>query len=452
MNGVNDQEEIGWFVGIDWASEEHQVCVLDPQRTVRDERRVAHSGEALAGLADALLARAGGAPERIAVAIERPDGAVVETLVERGLAVYAINPKQLDRFRDRHTVAGAKDDRRDAFVLADSLRTDRHLFRRVRLDVPEVIQIRQASRLRDELNEELVCGTNRIAEQLRRFYPQVLHLAALAEPWCWSLLELAPTPAAAASLRPSRVAALLKQHHIRRLTTDDVLTTLRTPPLTVAPGVREAASMHIGSLVRRLRVVHAELKRCDRELNDRIQALVTAAPVESTTPAGPADAPSEPSAGQRGEHRDVAILLSLPGVGTTIAATMLAEASQALAAREYQSLRLRCGVAPVTFQTGKQRARGSGGKHKGPQAQVRMRRACNPRLRNATYHMVRVAAQRDPHWKQLYTDARARGVTHGGATRLVADRMLHTLVAMLRRGTLYDAGRLSPAFPTREAA
>ena len=453
VNAMSEVEEIRYWVGVDWGSEEHQVCVIDAGRNVLQECRVPHRGEALAALADTLLKRASGQAEQIAAAIERPDGAVVETLIERGIAVYAINPKQLDRFRDRHTVAGAKDDRRDAFVLADSLRTDRVLFRAVRLDTPEVIQIRQASRLRDELADERIRTTNRIAEQLRRFYPQVLQLGALDDPWCWDLLELAPTPTAAAKLRPARINRLLKQHRIRRVTPSKVLEILRAQPLTVAPGVPEAASMHVASLLRRLRVTHAEIKNCDRTLAEWVDTLTTSAPVEAPTRPADTNTEEDPSAGQRVEHHDVAIILSLPGAGITVAATMLAEASQALADRDYQSLRLRSGVAPVTLQTGKQRARGrAGGKHHAPPPQVRMRRACNQRLRNAAYHMARVAAQNDAHWKQLYADARARGAKHGAATRIVADRMLKTLTTMLQTGTLYDATRFASPAPATKAA
>ncbi len=81
-----------------------------------------------------------------------------------------------------------------------------------------------------------------------------------------------------------------------------------------------------------------------------------------------------------------------------------------------------------------------------------MRRACNQRLRNATYHMARVAAQNDAHWKQIYADARARGAKHGAATRIVADRMLKTLTTMLQTETLYDATRFASPAPATEAA
>jgi Transposase len=128
-----------WFVGIDWGAQTHQVCVLDHDRQLVGARRVEPEGGALAECAAWLTNLAAGEVHRVAVAIEVPRGAVVEMLVERGFHVFAINPKQLDRFRDRHTVAGAKDDRRDAFVLADSLCTDRPSFRQVQVEAPHLL-------------------------------------------------------------------------------------------------------------------------------------------------------------------------------------------------------------------------------------------------------------------------------------------------------------------------
>ena len=101
-------EEPGWFVGIDWASEVHQVCLVDAAGKITGERRFPHGGVGLAELCVWLLAITGAEPAAIAVAIEVPHGPIVETLLERGFLVYAVNPKQLDRFRDRFTVAGAK--------------------------------------------------------------------------------------------------------------------------------------------------------------------------------------------------------------------------------------------------------------------------------------------------------------------------------------------------------
>ena len=115
VKGYNMAEEgtILWFAGVDWGSERHQVCLLDAGGTTLGEREFPHSGEGLAELGDWLLSMASAA-STVAVAIEVPHGPVVDALIDRGFVVYAINPKQLDRLRDRFSVAGAKDDRRDA--------------------------------------------------------------------------------------------------------------------------------------------------------------------------------------------------------------------------------------------------------------------------------------------------------------------------------------------------
>src|ERR1700741_1457993 len=133
-------EEIAWFVGIDWASQSHQVCLVDARGEGLGERAVAHGGAGIEELCDWLIARTGATPEVIRVAIEMTHGPVVEALLERGFCVYGINPKQLDRFRDRFTVAGSKDDRRDARVAAHALRTDPQCFRTLALAEPLVVE------------------------------------------------------------------------------------------------------------------------------------------------------------------------------------------------------------------------------------------------------------------------------------------------------------------------
>src|SRR2546427_343514 len=142
-----------WFVGIAWGAQQHQVCVLDRDRRRVGERTVDHDGARRAQLAAWLWTLSAGPPQRVSVAIEVPRGAMVEGLLERGFHVCAMNPKQLDRFRDRHRVAGAKDDRRDAFVLADAVRTDRPSFRRLHLDAPHLFLVRERSRAEETWRE-----------------------------------------------------------------------------------------------------------------------------------------------------------------------------------------------------------------------------------------------------------------------------------------------------------
>jgi Transposase len=140
------EERFAWFVGIDWGSEKHQACVLDQQGDIAGERSFPHSGVGLAELSDWILSIVGAA-NAVAVAIEVPHGPVVDSLIDRGFVVHTINPKQLDRLRDRFSVAGAKDDRRDGYVLADGVRTDRRLFRRLSVADPRIIELRAWSRL-----------------------------------------------------------------------------------------------------------------------------------------------------------------------------------------------------------------------------------------------------------------------------------------------------------------
>src|SRR5713101_1926834 len=225
-------DEIEWFVGFDWASEKHRACLLDRHGGVIGERDVPHGGAGLTELCDWLVDSAGAQPGAIAVAIEMPHGPVVEMLMERGFQLFAINPKQLDRFRDRFTVAGAKDDSRDARVLGDSLRTDRHAFRRLAVDDPVVIELREWSRMAEDLQQERTRLANRVREQLWRYYPQALQLTDdLAADWFLALWHQAPTPAKAAKLRKTTIERVLHAHRML-----DELTARLEPAAESAPG------------------------------------------------------------------------------------------------------------------------------------------------------------------------------------------------------------------------
>jgi transposase len=309
-----------WFVGIDWGSQPHHVCILDRDRCLVGERTVDHDGASLAQRAAWLWTVSAGHPQRVSVAIEVPRGAMVEGLVERGFHVFAINPKQLDRFRDRHSVAGAKDDRRDAFVLADSVRTDRPSFRRLQLDAPHLLLLRELSRVEETLLEEFRRSANRLRDQLHRFYPQMLQLCSAAdEPWLWDLLHLAPTPAPAMLLSEEQVQQVLKAHRIRRIKAPAVLACLQAPALPVAPGTPEAAQTHCGFLLPCLRVLAEQLQACSQQVDTLLRTMA-----------------DEPGEGER--PSDVAIVQSLPGVGRKITAWLFAEAAQPLAERDYHSI------------------------------------------------------------------------------------------------------------------
>jgi transposase len=345
---------------------------------------------------------------------------VVELLLERGFAVFAINPKQLDRFRDRFTVAGAKDDSRDAYVLGHSLRTDRQAYRRLSTDDPLVIQLREWLRMREELTQQRTRLINRLRGQLWRYYPQAAEITEdVADDWFLDLWELVPTPAKAARVNEKMVARILKKHRIRRIDAAQVLTVLRKPPLTLATGTVDAATAHIRALLPHLRLINQQIEQAEQQLDQFCQAIEAAA---ETTP------------GQICEQHDVAILRSCPGLGRITIATLLAEAGEPLRRRDYQVLRALSGVAPVSRRSGQSRI-------------VLRRHACNNRLRTALYHWARVAAQRDPVSQRQYRQLRSRGRNHARALRGVGDRLLELLCTLLERQTLFDPDRRSAQLP-----
>jgi transposase len=376
---------------------------------------------ARAEFCDWLLAETSAPPARIGVAIETPHGPIVEMLLERGFAVFAINPKQLDRFRDRFTVAGAKDDSRDAQVLADSLRTDRRAFRRLTVDDPTIIELREWSRIVEDLTQERTRLANRIRQQLWRYYPQMLQLAddLTAENFL-ALWECAPTPAKAAEIDEAAMAKVLKAHRVRRIGAAEALRLLRQRPLQVAAGATEAATAHIQIAAERARLINRQLKDAHHKLDALCSRLEQ-----------PNSGDSESEPGQQSEQRDVTILRSLPGVGRTGVATLLVEAPEPLRRRDYQVLRVLSGIAPVTRRSGKTRW-------------VTRRLACNERLREAVYHWARVAMQIDPRCKERYAALRRRGHSHGRALRTLADRLLAMACAMLKSQTLFDPDRRKP--------
>ena len=409
-------DEVRWYVGLDWATEQHRACLLDAEGKYVAERDVTHDGVGLAELCSWLLDTTGALAQEIAVAIEAPRGPVVEVLLERGFQVFAINPKQLDRFRDRFSMSGAKDDSRDAEVLGHSLRTDRRAFRRVAIDDPLVIELREWSRMYDELKQEQSRLANRVRDQLWRYYPQASELGDVAANWFLDLWEKVPTPVQAARVTEKTIARILKNHRIRRFDAAEVLRILREPPLSVAPGTVEAASAHIRTVAARLRLVNQQIKEAEHRLDELCAAIEGAAETEP---------------GQICEQRDMAILRSMPGLGRITIATLLAEACEPLRLRDYHVLRAMSGQAPVTRRSGKR-------------CIVLRRYACNRRLQNTLHHWARSAMQHDPVSKQRYAELRRRGHGHARALRTIGDRLLYVLCALLERQVLYDPNHTTP--------
>ena len=405
-----------FFVGIDWGSETHHVCILNLDGQSVEKRKVQHTADAIAEFLDYLSSLAPDSSAAISIAIEVPHGTLVEALLERRFCVFSINPKQLDRFRDRYFPTGAKDDSRDAFVLADSLRTDHHCFRAVRSSDPTVIRLRELTRLDEDLNLCFQRHCCQLRQQLHRYYPQVLQISKTAdEPWIWALIELAPTPAKAAKLTSNRIEKLLHKWRIRRVDADEVAAAFCGRSFSLAPGTIEAASEHVLLLIPQLRLLHQQRQAVATSIEQMLDQLSTSEDQQAVP--------------------DAKVLLSIPGVGRIVTATILAEAPQLLADRDYYGLRAYAGVAPVTRQSGKK-------------STVLMRYGCNLRLRNALYHWSRVSMQHDIRSREQYHRLRGKGHSHGRALRGLADRLLALLCAMLKSGTAYDPTRRQSVSPS----
>lgn len=404
-----------WTLGIDWGGAAHHLWLIDADGEMRGRRVVDHTAPAVHDAVLWIQQLTGAAADQIAVAIETPRGVLVDTLIEQGFAVYAINPKQLDRFRDRFSMGGAKDDPRDARVLADALRTDPRAFRRVRQDDPAIIRLRELCRIIEELQEEEGRLVNRLRDQLYRVDAGWLALSPAAnDPWLWTMLGVAPHPDTWSTLPRRRIAPVLRTHRIRRVSVDEVITALRQPRLQAAAGVADAVAIRITALVPQLTLVHDQHARIERDIERALDQLA-------------ATTDEEPR-----EHRDVQILRSLPGAGRIVTATMLTEAAGPLADRDYPTLRAHGGVAPVTKRSSKRTFH------------VHMRYACKGRLREALFHWARTSIQHDAAARGYYDALRSRGHHHARALRSVADRWLRILIAMLKTDTLYDPSRFVP--------
>jgi len=397
------------FVGIDLGSDFHQVCVVDQEGKILGQRKIEHAGGAIQQMLAWLAELAGGAsPETVAVAVEAPRGAIIDALLEHKYAVFSINPKQMDRFRDRYSVAGAKDDPRDAYVGANSLRTDLSHFRRLCADHVQVVRLRELSRAHDALQEDWRRNANQLWSYLQRYFPAILKLSSAAdELWVFDLLEQSQALSqCAAALSTEELAKLLRRNRIRRFSAEQLHHSLQDR-LALAAGVEEALAEQVLLLLPRLRLLHQQRMEVDRRTESLLEEMA-----EEKFP----------------EHRSVEILRSIPGLGRVFLATVLSEAGRPLLDRDYHGLRALAGAAPVTRRSGKTTI-------------ISMRRACSDRLRNAVLNSANTHVQKDPRAKLIYARLRGKGNTHARALRGVADRLLELICILLSSDQLYRIER-----------
>jgi len=390
-----------FFTGIDWAAETHAVCVMDAGGKIVAEFTIEHSADGIA-LLTGRLARYG-TPGGMPVAIERPNGRLVDLLLEAGHPVVPVSPNAIKTWREGEVLSGAKSDAGDAAVIAEYLRLRQHRLRTAAPYSDETLALRTVVRSRGDLVEMRVAATNQLSALLEAHWPGARAIFADVEsPISLKFLTRYPTPAAAAHLGEKRMAAFLVKHgYSGRRTAAELLARLRAAPAgtnreSLTEALRDAVLAAVGVLA----ALNAAVKNLDRSV-----------------------------AAHLGEHPDGAIFTSLPRSGQVNAAQVLAEWGDCRQAYDGpDSVAALAGCTPVTSQSGKHRS-------------VQFRWACNKRFRVAMTTFADNSRHASPWAAKTYSDARASGKDHPHAIRILARAWIRVIWPCWLEGIPYDPAR-----------
>jgi transposase len=390
-----------FFVGIDWASAVHAVCVQDATGRQVSAFTVEHSADGLAGLMRR-LARLG-EPAEMPVGIERPDGRLVDALLEAGHPVVPVKPNAIKTWRDGEVLSGAKSDAGDAQVIAEYLRLRHHRLQLATPYSPETKALRTVVRTRGDLVDMRVAATNQLSALLDAHWPGAKAIFADVEsPIALEFLTRYPTARHAAHLGAKRLTTFCTKHgYSGRRTGEQLLVRLRAaPPGTTDETLCEAVHDAVTALVTVLKTIGTALKDLGRSVVAHL-----------------------------GEHPDSEIFTSLPRSGQINAAQILAEWGDCRQAYDGpDSIAALAGVTPVTKESGKHRA-------------VHFRWACNKRFRQAITTFAD-NSRHDSDWAaDVYTRARSRGLDHPHAVRVLARAWIRILWRCWTDQTPYDPGR-----------
>jgi len=388
------------FVGNDWAEDHHDVCVMNTEGTILAERRF-DEGIKEVTMLHGLMAEFVPDPGDVVVGVETDRGMWVEALVAAGYQVYAVNPRSVARYRERFGVSGAKSDRGDAKVLADMVRTDRHMHRQVAGDSDLAHDIKLVARVHQTLIWDRQRQRSRLRAALREFYPQALvAFDDCASRDALAVLEIAPAPHTGAALSIDQIVDVLRDAGRRRyldVTAQKIHDALGEHHLEASPGVVAGLSVTVSATVAILEAINTQIATVEAELAPRFE-----------------------------QHPDAAIYLSMPGCGVTLGARMLGEFGDdperyvdAKARKNYAA------TSPVTIASGKHRS-------------VHARWIRNNRLHDAGMQWARLAATNSPGARVFYDEQRAKGASYHTAIRALANRLIGCLHGCLRSGTLYN--------------
>jgi transposase len=389
-----------FYTGIDWASATHAVCVMDAAGKITTEFTIAHTADGITQLIRR-LARYGD-PAAIPIAIERPNGRLVDLLLEAGHPVVPVSPNAIKTWREGEVLSGAKSDAGDAAVIAEYLRLRRH---RLQVAVPysgQAQALRTVVRTRSDLVDMRVAATNQLSALLETSWPGAQAIFAdIESPISLAFLTRYPTPASAAHLGEKRIAAFCaSQGYSGKRPAAELLTRLRAAPAGTADPALTALGTAVLAMVAVLRTLNTAVRDLDRSAAARL-----------------------------GEHPDGAIFTSLPRSGQINAAQMLAEWGDCRQAYDGpDAVAALAGVTPVTKESGKHRA-------------VHFRWACNKRFRKAMTTFADNSRHASPWAAKIYNDARAAGKDHPHAVRILARAWIRVIWPCWLTHTPYDPAR-----------
>jgi transposase len=384
------------YAGIDWATRTHAVGVVDDQGGIRARFEVANTGKGFGGLIRRLVKL-----QVAGVAIERPDGPLVEGLVDAGLRVVVITPRQVKALRSRYRAAGAKSDAADALLLADVLRTDGHRLQPLTPDSDATQVLRALSRTRKDLQKARVALCNQLTAQLERCFPGAVGLFAdLHSQVAISFLRRYPTSQAAAELTQAKLAAFLRRiHYCGRTPVADLLARLSAAPAAgISPLEQAGRAVCVAALVDAIAVTHSRERELEAEIIERLEV-----------------------------HTDATVFTSLPKAGHGVRAAALLSEIGDVRTRfpDEEALAALAGVAPVTRASGKARS-------------VGFRWACDKKLRNAVIDFADDSRHASPWAAKVYTDALARTRRHPHAVRILARAWIRVIWRIWQDGVAYD--------------
>ena len=390
------KEESAYFAALDWATDHHDVVVVDERGAIVLQERIEHSAEGWQKLRQRLESFGPALP----MAVETNHGLAVEQLLEMGCTVYPVQPKKAVAYRERKAPSGVKNDVLDAWSLADALRVDGHTWRALQPEDPLVLELRLLCRDEVALIEQRTALVNQLQAALREYYPAALEaFEDWTKPCAWALIENFPTPEILERAGKRRWEKFLHTHRLWRpqLLEHRLEIFARARALSGQPAVSAAKSRLALACVKMLRTLESQLDA----YRAAIEALFA-------------------------QHPDSGMFGSLPGAGRKLAPQLLAAlGSERERFGDAQALQCYAGSAPVCFQTGKIR-------------HVYIRRACSRPLRR-TVHLWADLSRKKCAWAQAYYQAhRAKGQSHATAVRCLGQRWLKILWKMWQTRTCYD--------------